>query len=60
LKSPDRCFTFIEGDRKKWAYYNKQYGGLVITDETTGQLLTMYMVDIQEHLRKRKYYLEIK
>jgi hypothetical protein len=61
LKSPDRCFTFTEDEKRKWAYYNKEYQGLALVDENTGQLLTMYKVKekIQDYLRKHKHYLEI-
>ncbi|MEJ5361111.1 MAG: hypothetical protein WHV26_03525 [Spirochaetota bacterium] len=42
LKIFDKVFTFIEGRRIKWAFYNEGYDAIVIIEEQSGKILTMY------------------
>ncbi len=45
LSKFDRVFTFKEGKRRKWAFYNDEYKAVVLVDDSTGQLLTCYKSD---------------
>ncbi|GAB4219533.1 MAG: hypothetical protein Kow00102_03070 [Spirochaetota bacterium] len=60
LKNFDRVFTFIEGTRIKWAFYSNEYTGLVIIEERTGKILTMYNIaDMEKYLQEYGWYVEI-
>ena len=62
MKDYDRIYTFNEGTRRKWAFYNDKYKANVIVDESTGQILTMYRIDnIDDYIKDNKveHYLEI-
>ncbi len=57
LKNFDNVYTFKEGKRIKWAFYNNAYRGLAIIEERTGTILTMYK--LTKDIDNNKGYLEI-
>jgi len=57
LKNFDNVYTFKEGKRIKWAFYNNAYRGLAIIEEHTGTILTMYK--LTKDIDNNKGYLEI-
>lgn len=60
LKNFDRVFTFREGTRIKWGFYNNEYEGIVIIEEQSGRILTMYKSDKRRLLLSmQKGYIEI-
>ena len=60
LKNFDRVFTFIEGGRIKWAFYSEVYRGLVLIEERSGKILTMYSVTKETiAIRKKRFFVEI-